>query len=127
MTNWRQEGHPAERTERVSVQELLERLSQDRGLQLLDVRERSEWDAGHVPGSIFMPWHDIRAIPDAIDPARPIAVICAAAVRAATAASLLKHHGASNVIHVIDGGVPALGRLGLQLQASAPRLAPALA
>jgi rhodanese-related sulfurtransferase len=91
------------------------------------VRERSEWDAGHVRGSIFMPWHDIRGIPAGIDPSRPIAVICAAAVRAATAASLLKHHGATDVIHVVDGGVPALAHLGLELQSSATSSAPALA
>ena len=48
-------------------------------------------------------------------------------MRAATAASLLKHHGASDVVHVVDGGVPALGRLGLRLQASTPPPAPALA
>jgi len=127
MTNWRQEGQAAERTERVGVGELLQRLADDSGLQLLDVRERSEWDEGHVPGSLLVPWHDIRGIPEGIDPSRPIAAICAVGVRAATAASLLKHHGATDVIHVVDGGVPALARLGLELQASATSPAPALA
>ena len=84
-------------------------------LQLLDVRELREWDAGHVPGSVFTPWHDITGIPQGLDPARPIAVICAAGVRAATAASLLTHHGAMRVIHVIDGGVPLLAQSGLRL------------
>ncbi len=52
-------------------------------------------------------------------PNRPIAVICAGGVRAATAASLLKHHGAHDVIHVVDGGVPALAEAGVQLEPSA--------
>ena len=71
-----------------------------------------------MPGSLFTPWHDIRQVPEGLDPARPIAVICAAGVRAATAASLLRHYGAEHVIHVVDGGVPELARGGLELQAS---------
>jgi rhodanese-related sulfurtransferase len=48
-------------------------------------------------------------------PTRPIAVICAAGARAATAASLLKRHGARDVVHVVDGGVPALADNGQEL------------
>lgn len=119
MTNWRQERHPVSETERVTADDLVNRLTEEPELQLLDVRELREWDAGHVPGSVFTPWHDIVGIPQGLDPARPIAVICAAGVRAATAASLLTHHGATRVIHVIDGGVPRLAHKGLRLESSA--------
>jgi hydroxyacylglutathione hydrolase len=127
MTNWRQERHPATHTERVTVDDLLGRLAGEPGLQLLDVRERREWDAGHVPGSIFTPWHDLKAIPDGLDPTRPIAVICAGGARAATAASLLKQRGAEHVIHVIDGGVPELARQGLRLESTPDPLLEVLA
>jgi len=40
-------------------------------------------------------------------PDRPVAAVCASGQRAATAASLLERLGAENVIHVVDGGVPA--------------------
>jgi hydroxyacylglutathione hydrolase len=80
-----------------------------------------------VPGSVFMPWHDINGIPQGLDPQRPIAVICAAGVRAATAASLLTHYGASEVIHVIDGGVPRLAEHGLRLESSAATMVDAAA
>ncbi len=118
MTNWRQERHPATQTERLAADDLLARLAREPLLQLLDVRELSEWKTGHVPGSLFTPWHDISGIPEGLDPARPIAVICAAGVRAATAASLLRLHGATRVIHVTDGGVPRLAAGGLRLQQS---------
>jgi rhodanese-related sulfurtransferase len=120
MTNWRQERHPAGRTERVGPEELLARLREEPQLQLLDVRERTEWEGGHVPGSQLVPWHDIAEVPESLDAARPIATICSGGVRAATAASLLKRAGADQVIHVIDGGVPALARLGLELESAAP-------
>jgi hydroxyacylglutathione hydrolase len=118
MTNWRQERHPAARTERLSAAALPERLAHDPGVQLLDVRERDEWDAGHVPGSLFTPWHDIRAIPTGLDPERPIAVICSSGARAATAASLLELHGARSVLHVADGGVERLALDGLSLESA---------
>ena len=118
MTNWRQERHPKASTDRVTAQDLVGWLASERDLQLLDVRERREWDEGHMPGSVSTPWHDIKEIPDGLDPTRPIAVICAGGVRAATAASLLKRYGARDVIHVIDGGVLTLDCAGLQLDTS---------
>jgi hydroxyacylglutathione hydrolase len=77
-------------------------------VQLLDVRERSEWDEGHVPGSLHAPYHDLDAIPDGIDEHRPVAVACDSGPRAAVAASLLKRLGLDDVIHVVDGGVKDL-------------------
>ncbi|HEX2412164.1 MAG TPA: MBL fold metallo-hydrolase [Solirubrobacteraceae bacterium] len=119
MTSWRQERREVGRIERLALEALPERVAADPDLQLLDVRERSEWDKGHIPGSAFAPWHDIDGIPDGIDPGRPVAVLCASGERAATAASLVRRYGAEQVIHVVDGGVPAWGRLGHPLTGSA--------
>jgi len=106
MTAWRQDKLPTRRIERLRVPEARARREAE-GLQLLDVRERSEWDAGHIAGSVHRAYHDINAVPDGIDPDRPVAAVCASGQRAATAASLLERLGAENVIHVVDGGVPA--------------------
>jgi rhodanese-related sulfurtransferase len=102
-TSWLQEGREVDHIERLPAAALAERL--DDGMQLLDVRERSEWDAGRIPGSVHRPWHDIDAVPEGIDPARPVAAVCGSGERSAVAASLLQHHGASGVLHVVDGGV----------------------
>ncbi len=118
MTNWRQERHPADHTDRVAAADLRGWLANEPDLQLLDVREHGESDAGHLPGSVLTPWHDITGIPDGLDPTKPIAVICAGGARAATAASLLKRHGASDVIHVVDGGVGDLAAQGIELESS---------
>jgi hydroxyacylglutathione hydrolase len=104
MTSWREERLEVERIERITVPELRERAED---LQILDVRERDEWDAGHIPGSVHAPYHDIHGLPDGVDPQRPVAVICSSGQRAAVAASLLRRHGARDVLHVVDGGVPA--------------------
>ena len=103
MTSWREERRPVERIERIDVPQLRERAGE---LQILDVRERDEWDSGHIPGSVHLPYHDIRGVPEGIDPGRPVAVICSSGQRAAPAASLLRRHGVREVLHVVDGGVP---------------------
>jgi rhodanese-related sulfurtransferase len=45
-----------------------------------------------------------------------VAAICASGQRAAVAASLLARHGARDVVHVVDGGVPAWQREGWPLE-----------
>jgi hydroxyacylglutathione hydrolase len=118
MTSWRQEKREAQRIERMAIDQLAKQINCGTDdPQILDVRERSEWNAGHIPGSVFEPWHDITAVPDGLDPARPIAVVCGSGQRAATAASLLQRFGAEHPVHVVDGGVPKLGQLGIELEA----------
>jgi hydroxyacylglutathione hydrolase len=112
MTDWRRERRPAERIERIELDDLPERRAGDPELQVLDVRERSEREAGYIPGSLFSPWHDIHELPDELDPERPVAVVCASGQRAAVASSLLQRLGAHHVVHVVNGGVPRWERLG---------------
>jgi hydroxyacylglutathione hydrolase len=120
MTSWRAEHHDVERVERIGVPELHGRHERDPELQILDVREQAEWDAGHIPGSSHTPYHDIHALPAVIDPERAVAVVCSGGKRSAVGASLLKRHGARNVIHVADGGVSTWKELGHPLESSQP-------
>jgi glyoxylase-like metal-dependent hydrolase (beta-lactamase superfamily II)/rhodanese-related sulfurtransferase len=113
MTSWRMEKRDVESIERIEVPELHER---DGGLQVLDVREETEWKDGHIPDSVHVPYHDIHSLPEGIDPEKPVAVICASGQRSAVAASLLKAHGAREVIHVVNGGVGTWERLGLPIE-----------
>ena len=113
MTSWREERLDVDRIERMTVPELHDRWQRDGdGLQVLDVRERSEWAAGHIPGSLHEPYHDIDDVPAGIDPGRPVAAICGSGQRSAVAASLLQRYGGQDVIHVVDGGVPLWERQG---------------
>jgi len=102
MTSWREERRAVDRIARIDIGELHDRWDE---VQVLDVRERSEWDERHIPGSVFTPYHDVRGIPDGIDPARPVAALCSSGQRAAVAASLLQRYGAREVLHVVGGGV----------------------
>ena len=113
MTSWRAEHRDVGRVERIDVRELHDRNG---ALQVLDVREDTEWREGHIPDSLHVPYHDINSLPKGLDPAEPVAVICASGQRSAVAASLLKAHGAGEVIHVVDGGVGTWERLGFPIE-----------
>ena len=120
MTAWRQQAFAVQATPRLSVEALHERWASDRDvLQVLDVRERGEWEAGHVPGSVHVAYHDLHAVPAGLDGNRAVAVICASGQRAAVGASLLQRHGMRDVVHVVDGGVPLWSRRGWPIEGPA--------
>ncbi len=113
LTSWRAEQRPVDRVERIDVEGLHAR---DGEVQIVDVRERDEWEDGHIPGSVHEPYHDIHSLPDGVDPDRPVAAICMSGQRSAVAASLLKRHGAREVLHVADGGVGTWKRAGYPIE-----------
>jgi hydroxyacylglutathione hydrolase len=114
MTSRREEQRDIEQTERLALTDLHSRWDrEDARLPVLDVRERSEWDAGHIPGSVHQPDHNIGGVPEGIDPKMPVAVVCGSGQRAAVAASLLQRRGAEQVVLVVRGGVPFWRREGL--------------
>jgi glyoxylase-like metal-dependent hydrolase (beta-lactamase superfamily II)/rhodanese-related sulfurtransferase len=89
----------------------------DDTVQLVDVREQSEWIDGHVHGSHHVPLNRLReveSVPQAAD-GRTTAVACAAGVRAAFAASLLRRAGRHSVVRIAGGGVPDLPSRGIEL------------
>ncbi|HEX8073718.1 MAG TPA: MBL fold metallo-hydrolase [Thermoleophilaceae bacterium] len=118
LTSWRAEGRDVERIVRVDVRELhaLTDAESDGEVQILDVREENEWHEARIPGSVHEPYHDIHAIPDGIDPEKPVAAICMSGQRSAVAASLLQRLGARRVLHVVPGGVGTWKELGYPIE-----------
>jgi hydroxyacylglutathione hydrolase len=89
-------------------------------VQLIDVREPSEWAAGHVRGSHHVPLHRLRDVTSVPPPGegRTTVVACAAGARAAFAASLLRRAG-QNPVRLAGGGVPDLSARGIELELGA--------
>ena len=116
LNAWRASGLAAETTPALDVPGLAGKLRAGE-VVVLDVRSAAEWEAGHVEGSIHVPYQNLRdGIPDELrGKDKPLAVICGSGVRSALAASLLKRAGVEDVEHVADGGVPMLAREGIEL------------
>ena len=108
---WREAGLRLDRVESVQIAELAERLRR-REVVLLDVRDPDEWASGHVPGSLLIPYQELRGAPleqlRASVNGTPVAVACSAGNRAGLAASVLRRAGIDRVVHVADGGVADL-------------------
>jgi len=72
------------------------------GYRVIDVREQSEWDAGHIAGATLVPLADVLArIGEVVgDKATPLLVHCAVGARSARASSLLAQMGYTNVVNL---------------------------
>jgi hydroxyacylglutathione hydrolase len=63
------------------------------GALLLDVRGPSEWNAGHAPGAIHVPYEQLRERAHELPLDRPIVTYCAGGIRSSLAASILESGG----------------------------------
>ena len=97
-------GPPAdERLQPVALGEL-EGLLERGEVEVLDVREKDERDAGYIPGTRHVPYRVLRAMGRDVDGNRPIVTICSTGPRAAIAASVLAASGV-DARPVLHGGV----------------------
>jgi len=82
------------------------------GAQLLDVREVAECALAPVSGALHIPLSTLDTGAAALDPSRPLLVLCASGVRAREAARRLRAQGLREV-RVVSGGLHALRALDL--------------
>jgi glyoxylase-like metal-dependent hydrolase (beta-lactamase superfamily II)/rhodanese-related sulfurtransferase len=82
---------------------LLSELLQENKAQVLDVRRKPEWEAGHVEGATWLALDNFgRSLPK-FDRKTPMAIICKSGYRSLIAASLLQRAGFENVTNVTGG------------------------
>ncbi|NOH03767.1 MAG: MBL fold metallo-hydrolase [Chloroflexi bacterium] len=92
---------PVETVQSMDAKELRERLNE---VVLVDVRQKLEWDAGHISGAIHfeggrVAWDELPFPHD-----KPLAIQCASGNRSMSAISVLRRRGYRNVIQV-EGGI----------------------
>src|SRR5262245_10232887 len=105
------------RVKECSVADVLARRAAGASFVLIDVREESEFAAGHVPGALHIGKgvieRDIEAkVPD---PATPLVLYCGGGFRSALAADALQKMGYTNVVSM-DGGWRAWTEQGLPVE-----------
>jgi hydroxyacylglutathione hydrolase len=99
---WAASGRPLERVARVTAREVSSRvLAGD--VTVIDVRNASEWDEGHLPGAIHVPYGLIASRLAELPRSRPIVLQCQGGTRSAIAASVLLAHGVRDVVNLADG------------------------
>jgi hydroxyacylglutathione hydrolase len=124
MTAWRVEGRPVHRIELIDPDELARRVEDEKGPVVLDVRNHSEYEGEHIPGSLHIPYGDLAGRLDELPRDRPIATICRGGKRSGLAASILQREGFDDVVHV-GQGVGVWRKGGHPVESGAPAAAPA--
>ena len=77
---------------------------------LLDVREDDEWAAGHAPGAVHLPMHQVPARLAEVPTDRPVDVVCHFGGRSAQVTAYLLQAGVD--ARNVDGGMDAWERAG---------------
>jgi len=88
----------------VNVNDVQTRI-QNNGVALLDVREKEEWDEGHLPGATFLPrgFLEVRVEKEVPEKDKPVIVYCAGGTRSAYAAKTLQDLGYTDVVSMAGG------------------------
>ncbi len=103
---WQAGGRPVERVELVEPGEV-------RGT-VVDVRQRNEFAAGHVPGALSVELGEAASLASTL-PAVPITLMCGHGERAMSAASILAAHGRTDVAVLVGGPADVAAARGLRL------------
>jgi rhodanese-related sulfurtransferase len=76
------------------------------GMQIVDVREDDEWQAGRIPASIHIPLGQVSARSAELNPDEPVVAICHSGVRSLYAVDILQKAGFSEA-RSLTGGIVA--------------------
>lgn len=79
------------------------RVSELPRLQIVDVRNPAEVEAGIIPRAIRIPLEQLPTRLDELSPAAPTVVYCAGGYRSSLAASVLRQHGFTDVSDILGG------------------------
>jgi rhodanese-related sulfurtransferase len=104
--------HATVRTVDVQPDEVAE-LQRRGAVQVIDVREDHEWDAGRIPGARHVPLSHVTAQADSIDRATPVVFVCRVGGRSTMAAQAFRRAGYD--AYSLDGGMLAWAGRGLPL------------
>jgi hydroxyacylglutathione hydrolase len=115
MAAWVDAGLPHKTLDQMSVHHLYEHL-QDDDMKVLDVRDASEWDEGHILAAQHMSFKIIRQRMDELNFTKEdsVAIVCASGMRSSTAGSILLMNGFKHVYNV-TGGMKAWQAAGLPM------------
>jgi hydroxyacylglutathione hydrolase len=100
---WLDAGRAVTSYPRILAGELERRLLAGERLVVVDVREAGEWFAGHVPGSVNLPAHEVPLSAGLLPLGATLAVHCGHVYRGTLGASLLEQSGHGELIVVEDG------------------------
>lgn len=108
---WVKAGKEVDTITTVSTEEFAKAKENNTGINILDVRKKSEYDSEHIVGATNAPLDYINDSMAAIDKSKNYYVHCAGGYRSMIFVSILKARGYNNLIDV-DGGFKSIKESG---------------
>jgi rhodanese-related sulfurtransferase len=105
---------PASEQIRIAPERLAEWLTEDPSLQVIDVREPYEHEAGHIAGTRHLELTKLSQGAASIDAERPVVFYCRVGSRSTMAAGAFRRAGYD--AYSMDGGLLAWDERGLPLE-----------
>src|SRR5438034_6053428 len=112
MSTWQEAGLPIQQLSQIAV-ETLHSMRHD--LKILDVRDKSEWEEGHIKGATHITYYFLVQRLQELDNTQPLAPICASGQRSSIDCSLLQKNGFTQLFNVV-GGMDAWDEAGLEIE-----------
>jgi hydroxyacylglutathione hydrolase len=102
LEDWEKTRGALQRTAQIGAEELSKGIVAG-AADVLDVRSRAEWEAGHIPNATHVPLGELSSQLDGLSPDRRVIVHCQGGARSAIAASILQARGFSDVTNLPGG------------------------
>ncbi len=99
---WQDTGFPVARADLTTPEEVYQEL-QKKTITVLDVRQDSEWNAGHIPGAMHIELGELEKRIKEVPADSTVAVTCTMGNRSSTAVSILKKAGYKKVKNIAGG------------------------
>lgn len=90
----------------ISADQLKTMIDTDKNLLVVDVREKEEYDAGHIAGSMLLATSEFSSRVGELPKDKKIVLVCASGARSAQAAGYLVQQGYQDVYN-LSGGLSA--------------------
>jgi hydroxyacylglutathione hydrolase len=112
VDDWSASGKAVGTVAQITVADLRESLAHQ-AVTLLDVRNQTEWESGHIDGARHIPLGYLTDRLADVPRTRPIVVQCAAGARSSIGASVLRARGLEQPVINLIGGIGEWRKAGL--------------
>ena len=103
---WKSAGQAIEAADGIDLETLRELWGQAQAPMVIDVRQRSEYHAGHIQGALNIELGELQEHLDGLPREMPVVTVCATGMRASTAGSIPQRDGRDKVPVLAGSGTP---------------------
>jgi len=104
---WKAAGLPTESAIGIDLETLKDLSDQEHAPIILDVRQQSEFQAGHIKGALNIELGELQEHLDGLPRDLPVVTVCAGGMRASMAGGILQRDGRDNVKVLAESGTGA--------------------